>query len=82
MEKFSRWRDASTGIAPFNQPVPPSLDSRPAWTYALLPMTSVLSLVRMALYMALMGLKLVLGDIFLLLVGLCASEVPRMTDLS
>jgi hypothetical protein len=72
MEKFSKWRDKGTGIQAFLRPVPPiQTTATPIWQYSILPLTFILALARTLLYLVLMGLKLLLGDVLLLIVG-CA----------
>ncbi|ORX95616.1 hypothetical protein K493DRAFT_282622 [Basidiobolus meristosporus CBS 931.73] len=72
MEKYSRWRDAGTGIQPFLPPVPLKTEANPISTvhkflkdYVLGPVISVIRLV-----------GLLVSSLFIVILELCLSLVP------
>lgn len=64
MEKFSAFRDPSTGLAPFVNPVPPSTDFAPI-LYALYPVLGALSALRLLLVALLLLLSWLLSCLLL-----------------
>ncbi|GAA5994818.1 lysophosphatidic acid acyltransferase LOA1 [Rhodotorula paludigena] len=62
-EKFSKWRDPSTGVAPFLVPLPPNDVSLPPLLQAVtLPIAAVLGGVRTLLVILLLGAQFVLVE--------------------
>lgn len=82
MEKFSAFRDPSTGLAPFAIPVPASTSFAPA-LYALYPLLGALAAVRMLALCALLLLCWLLSCLFLPLVSLrlCAAAPDHQPPL-
>jgi len=67
MEKYSKWRDPGTGIAPLVTPLPTSAaDLSPAVRLAFTPFWAALGAVRLALVVVGLGLHWLLTEILLL----------------
>ncbi|GAA6059064.1 hypothetical protein JCM10212_002035 [Sporobolomyces blumeae] len=63
MEKYSKWRDPSTGVAPFLRPLPASTESLPpALVYLAWPFKLALILVRVTLFVLLLLVQVTLCD--------------------
>lgn len=66
MEKYSRWRDPGTGIAPLVTPLPTSAaDLSPVLRLGLMPLQTVLGAVRFTLVLAGLGLHWLLTQVVL-----------------
>ena len=67
MEKYSKWRDPGTGIAPLVTPLPTSAaDVSPVVKLALTPFQAVLGAVRFTLVLVGLGLHWFLTEVALL----------------
>lgn len=80
MEKFSKWRDPATGIAPFLYPLPASTDTLPTpLTLLAAPVTWTLAAVRTVLILALLLVNFVLVEIIF---SVCLVAPPLYAVLS
>jgi hypothetical protein len=76
MEKFSTWRDASSGIAPFVLPVPTGDDTLTPLLLVAKAVLSVFGVLRIAIFCVLVGLFVVLDSTFSL-IAVCKDTLPK-----
>ncbi|KAI5481528.1 hypothetical protein MNV49_004285 [Pseudohyphozyma bogoriensis] len=73
VEKFSKWRDPSTGIAPFLYPLPPSGETVSLPVKLLYPFTFILAAIRTTLVAIILLLQFLVVDVLL---GVCLVIPP------